>query len=502
MENAFLLYAAFLFHNFIMQRRWYRLSLALIGAMTLFRILVAMRLPVSDDEAYYWTWAQHLAFGYVDHPPFVAWLIALGTIGGIAHSPLFLRWPSILCEGVAAYAASRATRELGGDERAAFVTAFLFALLPETRLLIGQALPDPPYLLAWSASLWFMLRFERTRWRSDAIVLGIALGAALLSRFFGWALFCGIVFYAITSAKRSLWRDGLWLAIMLSLVIYAPNVAWNATHQWANFAFTVHGRQAVHPLALFRLFARSTLRYAIFATAFWAVAWWAIVRPRFALLAWTALPFTTLLIFLGMLQRVESYWLLGPFVSLCVGLGIAVSRLPTFVRRTCMGAWLVFAAGGALLISLASLPLPIQARIMNGSGHFLVGSIVDRSYAYRSLVRSIEHFTAHTRFRIVAQPYEIASQLRYFGLNAELDDGSPQAQQFAMWSTGNANETCRLLVTFASQSIGSTIGNRSEKSDATLWNRRVTDNVANQAGLIFNVRASGDARVCSGRKQQ
>ena len=28
------------------------------------------------DEAYYWQWAQHLDWGYYDHPPLVAWLIA------------------------------------------------------------------------------------------------------------------------------------------------------------------------------------------------------------------------------------------------------------------------------------------------------------------------------------------------------------------------------------------------------------------------------------------
>ena len=477
------------------QQRWYRSSLALIGAITLFRLVVASRLPVSDDEAYYWTWAQHLAFGYVDHPPLVAWLISLGTFGGIAHSSLSLRWPSILCEAAAAFAASRATRELQGNERAAFLTAFFFSLLPETRLLIGQALPDPPYLLAWSMSLWIMLRFERTRQRNDAVLLGLTLGAALLSRFFGWALIFGIAFYALTPQKRSLWKDGLWLALLLALGFYVPNIAWNASHHWANFAFTFHGRQAIRHLEVSRLFALSTFRYAIFAVAFWGVAWWAIIRPRFTLLAWTALPFTTFLIVLGMFQRVESYWLLGPFTSLCIGLGIAVSQLPVAARRTCLGVWLLLAVVSGFFISIASLPLPVQARIMRSSGHILVGSVVDRSYAYSSLARALRPVIHNRTFRIVARPYEIASQLRYFGIHADLTDGSPQAQQFAMWPIVDTGSTCEILVTFAPHSIGSTIGQHSQKTDPTSRNQRLTYDVANQQGLAFNVRTS-DAGPC------
>src|SRR5713226_2578173 len=51
--------------------------------------LVALRLgaaawtPLTFDEAYYWMWSKHLAFGYYDHPPGVAAVIRLGTtIGG------------------------------------------------------------------------------------------------------------------------------------------------------------------------------------------------------------------------------------------------------------------------------------------------------------------------------------------------------------------------------------------------------------------------------------
>ena len=41
---------------------------------------MAALLPLSADEAYYWLWSKHLAAGYLDHPPAIAWLIRAGTM--------------------------------------------------------------------------------------------------------------------------------------------------------------------------------------------------------------------------------------------------------------------------------------------------------------------------------------------------------------------------------------------------------------------------------------
>ena len=59
------------------------------------RAAAAAVAPLIDDEAYYWLWAQRLDWGYLDHPPLIAWLIALTTGTGdgsflIRLSPLVL----------------------------------------------------------------------------------------------------------------------------------------------------------------------------------------------------------------------------------------------------------------------------------------------------------------------------------------------------------------------------------------------------------------------------
>ena len=52
---------------------------AAIAALNLWGAVMAARLPLSADEAYYWLWSKHLAAGYYDHPPLVAFVIRMGT---------------------------------------------------------------------------------------------------------------------------------------------------------------------------------------------------------------------------------------------------------------------------------------------------------------------------------------------------------------------------------------------------------------------------------------
>ena len=50
----------------------------LLALVFLVRIVAAATTPLTEDEAYYRLWSQHLAFGYYDHPPMIAWWIWLG----------------------------------------------------------------------------------------------------------------------------------------------------------------------------------------------------------------------------------------------------------------------------------------------------------------------------------------------------------------------------------------------------------------------------------------
>ena len=92
-----------------------------ILALVALRLVAAAFTPMTFDEAYYWTWSKHLAGGYYDHPPMVAFVIRLGTM--IAGDTEFgVRLVSILLALPMSWAVYRAAAILfggagGGDVR-------------------------------------------------------------------------------------------------------------------------------------------------------------------------------------------------------------------------------------------------------------------------------------------------------------------------------------------------------------------------------------------------
>ena len=67
---------------------------ALWSAVLLVKVLVATRLPLFVDEAFYWQEGQHLALAYSDLPGLTAWLTRLGMAFG--EATFALRLPFVL----------------------------------------------------------------------------------------------------------------------------------------------------------------------------------------------------------------------------------------------------------------------------------------------------------------------------------------------------------------------------------------------------------------------
>ena len=301
-----------------------------VAAITLMRIIAAYHVPLTGDEAYYWEWSRHLAFGYVDHPPMVAWTIALFSPFGL--TPGAIRLGFVLCGLIATLAGAAAATDLaGGDRRAGAVTAVAFSLTPLFSLAFGSATPDGPYLAAWTVSLWLTVRAFKSRRPIDFALLGVAMGIALLTRFFAAALVFGIAMYALAPTRRVLWQAGLWIAFAVGAVVYAPFIVWNAQHDWVTFDFTFVGRHVRH-LSWKGAFTLYAINAGAYSPGLWIGAIVCAIRPRSALLAWTSLPLLGLLTLLAFIEPVEIHWVFGPYASLCIALGLAYVKLSSRMR--------------------------------------------------------------------------------------------------------------------------------------------------------------------------
>ncbi len=196
--------------------------LVLLGVSAAVRLALALGTDVYFDTAYYWQWAKHPAWGYFDHPPMVAWLIAALGIHGTA----------LLCGAGTVAAVWGLARDVHGSREAAWRAAAMWSVAPAGVVAGTWATPDSPLLLFWTLALWALWR-ERWGWA------GLAGGLALLSKY--PAVLLGLAFLAAAlRARRLPW--GAWATAALAVLCFVPVVLWNARHDWVGFAFQLrHG---------------------------------------------------------------------------------------------------------------------------------------------------------------------------------------------------------------------------------------------------------------------
>lgn len=222
--------------------KWTR-ALQVLAAGTVMRLVMATLVPLTNDEAYYWEWSHRLAAGYFDHPPAIAWLVALGP-----DTALGVRLGAVLAGTLAGVALIRTARRLGGDE-AAWWAALIFTCLPLASAGYVLATPDAPLLLALAWTLHAVVEALSSPVGSRAslrwwTLAGVAVGVAMLSKYTAVLVPAAIALScALYAPLRARFREsGPWVAVAVASLVLAPNLWWNATHEWTSFAFQLgHG---------------------------------------------------------------------------------------------------------------------------------------------------------------------------------------------------------------------------------------------------------------------
>jgi 4-amino-4-deoxy-L-arabinose transferase-like glycosyltransferase len=217
---------------------------AVLAVVTAVRIAVLFVSPLElyPDEAQYWLWSRHLAFGYFSKPPLIAWLIRATTMAG-GQSEAWVRLSAPILHGLAAVFMALAGRRLYGG-CVGFVAAAIYSLSPGVQLSCAVIATDAPLMLGLSLSLWAYAVWWTARDRREATAaalgLGMAFGLAFLAKYAALYVLGGVIVHAALSrAARERWQVmDVVLAIAAFLVLAAPNLAWNAMHHFQTIAHT------------------------------------------------------------------------------------------------------------------------------------------------------------------------------------------------------------------------------------------------------------------------
>lgn len=212
-----------------------RIFLLLLGVVLTINLLQAYFTPLIFDEAYYWHFAQNMAWGYFDHPPMVAFMIKLGSylfdgelgvrlVGCILSAGTFIViWQCI------------DTPKKNDYVVPFFVLVFSMALLNAYGFF---TLPDTPLLFFTALLLYVYKRFLRDTSARWAIILGVVMACLMYSKY-NAAI---IIICILLSNLKLLANKYAWLSIVVALFCYIPHFIWLYQNDFVTISYHLFDR--------------------------------------------------------------------------------------------------------------------------------------------------------------------------------------------------------------------------------------------------------------------
>ncbi len=218
------------------------LAFLLIG-ISIFRLFYIQLIELAPDEAYYWTWAKHLQWGYYDHPPLVAFIIWIFTnLAGDTELGVRLGW--VIIGTFLTFLLYLLGREMFKDAAVGFFSALLMniILLMATGAII--ATPDGPQGLCWVLTIYLLWKIMEERKNFLWYGLGLVFGLGMLSKYTMALLAPCTLGFFLSSPQGRKWllRKEPYLALIIGLLIFGPVIYWNYKHDWISFRMQLaHG---------------------------------------------------------------------------------------------------------------------------------------------------------------------------------------------------------------------------------------------------------------------
>jgi len=348
---------------------WEFLPLAILVALKLVLHLYAnSEYGFHRDELAYIDDGKRLAWGYVDHPPIAPLLAAAARMVWPDTSVLGLRLLPAVASTLLLGITCLMARELGGGRLAMFFAGIAFIGAP-VFLASGVLMQTVTFDLLWwgllSLSYIRLAKTDDARWW---LAIGALAGLALLTKYTA-AFYLASFSLAMlaTPARAHLRTPYPYIAAAIALLIFLPNLVWQAQHDFVVFDYTdaINQRdQAMGRTGDF--FPEQLLLLGPAAVFLWGLGLAWLFRSgdakAYRALGWT---FVSTVVLFAVFQG-RGYYTAAVYPPLFAAGGVAIERL----NSPRLLSWLrvpfaAVLAGGAAFAASVSLPLA-----STGSGYF------------------------------------------------------------------------------------------------------------------------------------
>ena len=220
--------------------------LLLAGVRLAFHLLSNGQYGFHRDELQTLDDARHLDWGFVAYPPVTPLLgrLELTLFGtSLAGFRLF----AAIAVSLVMVLAGLIAKELGGRRQAQLLAAVAAGIAPVS-LIQGAVLQYVSFDCLWGVTITYLLvrllKSEDPRWW---VAIGVMLGVGMETRYTMGFLALGIVgAVLLTPVRRHLWSKWLWIGVGLSILVFLPNLIWQARQHFISLEFLsyLHARDS------------------------------------------------------------------------------------------------------------------------------------------------------------------------------------------------------------------------------------------------------------------
>ncbi len=395
--------------------------LTILGLVAL-RFAAAAFTPLTFDEAYYWTWSRHLAGGYYDHAPAVAWIIRAGTTMA-GQTEFGVRLVSILLALPMSWAVFRAAELLFGGRRIGATAAILLNVTMIVAAGTMIVTPDAPLMVASSFVLLGLAKVAASGRGGWWLGVGFAVGLALLSKYTALLFGPAILIWLLIVPRMRRWLISPWpyLGGIVAFAVFTPVVLWNADHGWISFIKQL-GRARIGSFSASYFLEILPTQFA-FATPFvfvlGAMGLYALTKRDTGALTSRALiqsMIWTIVAYFGwhaLHARVEANWLSPIYPAFAIAAAVAANRTQWLAREQYCARFSLRWAGplGVLMLTV----LVVQANTGLLSGYRRDATVRSVGVGWREAARAIEAIRQRTgAVCVLASDYGTTSWLAFY----------------------------------------------------------------------------------------
>ena len=307
------------------------------------------------DEFYYIACTDHLAWGYVDHPPLSIFLLWLNRMI-VGDSVFAVRILPALADATLVYLTGLIVRQLDGGKSAQFISCVAVIIAPVYLAVDSFYSMNAFEPLFWMSTACVLIYIFNTGNQRLWLLFGLLAGLGLQNKhsmlFFGFAMVIGLV---LTAERKQLASRWFWIGGMIAAIIFLPNLLWQLTNDWPTLAFMRNAQQWKNaPLSPFEFISAQVLFQHPLVFPLWIIGVIAFFfhhdLKKYQFFGWAFMA----LLLLFILQRGKPYYL-SPVFPLVISAGAVASE--QFFRRNKLKWLLRFYAAALILGGLTTLPL-------------------------------------------------------------------------------------------------------------------------------------------------